>query len=734
MRREESSMSGGSGTIATIPESEDYALDGATLTEFHPLQQFAVLPEGIEAVSDNVLEKWRTRADIRRRVIFPSSLRRLTWQQLLNIGDAQIDLPDGFLGSDGRDSIKTASQPLRDGWMDDQITLGGAVRAYLLKKPREAALAESLISTEYAARAAEHITHILRARAARNKKIPASVLLRAVVFFIRFVREIPARTVSALVRFLPGGKLLAMREPPSMLEGVAPYHPVLLDYVLCAVKIDPNHRAFRGRLAWNKGVKIHVGPLAVKSAVVPYIAAGLDVAIHDQASRWLPWTQYDYTADAYAETIIDIEEVVQAIVPGLRHTPVEQTFDCAVLVGRFGTDDAIDWMEDLLESMDISTKKAMQILSGLVLTPRMPYLAGVDDDTRYMFLHRYIELSIRTRSARLLLYTRGYEVGERQATRTLPISSRTKWDVVVGPDLQVRWRPTGTSKLLPTSDLKKTQFIPPEKNGMGSDEAKNLIARHEFYLTLLKKHITMKLNALYFSGAHLPANTVQHMGEDSTLTQAVCGVVWEQDGVFFTFTTNGAVDANGEAVTLSDGNVRIAYAPKMDPQDVAAWRGYFRKQKYDSWMGHMEEPDYSTQTLARDRYSGMTIKHSDFKWKKMMPVILQQQGRIYVGTKKISLHFYPTSGIVVCSDLEVHEMDRTVNRILFQLDMATADERVHRDDPTILPYLERAPLTVLRKARKTSMLSGSLQVKAAVMTMLDEADDKLARNRFSLSH
>lgn len=714
----------------TIQKSRDWTVRGKKLTDYRRRTAHAVLPDGIEAIGENILDNWSRVRLMRSRVVFPDSLKRLTWDELIALGDVQADLPEGFLRRDGGDTPQAASRPLGDDWRSEQVTLASAARAYLLKPEPEAALAESVIQPEDAAQAAKLMAGLLRARTQQktHKKIPPSVLLRAVVFFIQHVEEIAPETVMELVRLLPNGRRESMRMPVPVLEGVPAYHPALLDYVLHAAKIEPNHAAFRGHVTLSEGRAIRLSAVDVKSAVVPYIAAGLDVAIQDNASEWLPWTKYQRAADAYSVHVHEIENVVAAIVPGLQEGKIgSRTFSCAVLVGRFGPPWAKEDLSEHLVGMDPASKYAKQILTGFALTSSgLPRVNELDNWTQYALIYRHMQAQIDSPVTRLMLRVLEFEGDERQATHTIEITDKKSWEVVAGPEMQIRWRPSGERKLRSWKEL-------PAAYEEATMDAARLVQTLNAYMQTLKSHVAKMLEALYMSGAFAPAAMIRHMAEDLTLVQAVCGVVWEQDGGTFTLTGSGPVDAEGETVTLSDSRVYMAYAPKMDPEEVEAWKKYFQGKPYDSWMGQMEEPDYSQQTITEDRIAGISIKDSDLRRKKMLEVIYARQGSIYAPTDNLGLSFYRRTGGISDATLNVTEVNRTENRILFQLDMATMDERIRRDDPSILPFLERAPLAVLRKARKTALDSDAAQVKAAILTMLDEHDDKHAKDRFSLA-
>lgn len=69
-------------------------------------------------------------------------------------------------------------------------------------------------------------------------------------------------------------------------------------------------------------------------------------------------------------------------------------------------------------------------------------------------------------------------------------------------------------------------------------------------------------------------------------------------------------------------------------------------------------------------------------------------------------------------------MDRLVNRILYQLDAATLEERIECDDMSILPFLRRAHDSVQKRAMRRAVFHRARQLKNALAAM--EQDDGAA--------
>lgn len=709
------------------PDSNGFCMDGSELADYRGFDQVLVLPENTETIRRDALSApYRPLRHKRREVIFPPALKELTWEQAILLHhDHDLTLPEGFLRRECGDTKADAQQPLKGTWILWNVTLGTAARAYLSQEPRIAATAEGLLRDEDIVDAARLMIFLLEERG--KKSGAKTALRRAVSFFVRHGDKIPIEVAEQLSLLV-----LNNRRASGLAHVGIPGRQVVqlaqLNYLLTVAGIAPDNPLF-SRVRTDKGGLMT--PEEVKYAIAPYIAESLNPAIYDGADDSLHWVRHLTGPEiAGMNSYGQLQALVERILPGGRPTPL-----LAPLLGRYGLIPQVramlvDRYPDA-QSAIANNEADFQRLEGSIVLMKSPFAAvavkGIDRAAVY---GRFLDAALEMDEWRFVADT-AENRSMRQVVLPMMDDNAVAEAVVIKADGSAHWKFADSSHLGTSKDVIRHAV----RTGSGDHTRAQFTVDTGNFWEYLAHQFSHELTVQYLEGSARSAVSLRRIAKDPFFRLLARGVVWEQDGKTMTMGLDGPVDASGVPVEISDAPARMAHVLQMSGEEVDAWVRYFDGVPYDSWMGQMEEPDYGKVDIAADRFEGAPFTTSSLKRKKMMQEVLwTSDGRLSIQRSTFSAMYQHWSDLWSIHDVEVEGSDLRSNRILYQLDTITMDARIKKDDTTLLPLLERAPLKTVRQAQKKAQGANATHLKAGLMQILQIRDSgKAQKNRFSTS-
>lgn len=244
----------------------------------------------------------------------------------------------------------------------------------------------------------------------------------------------------------------------------------------------------------------------------------------------------------------------------------------------------------------------------------------------------------------------------------------------------------------------------------------------------------------FLTGEGLDPAVWQQIYQDPCLEWLGSGVLWEQDGRLFVWDGAHARNHTGRRIRLkTDVPVRAAHPLEMTDAEKNAWMRWFARKPAQDRFDQLREPSYTLQELAADRYAGCHIESWDLQ--KAEPQLgFEQSLRRRHNALAIGAHgsleaAAPAStrgsARLMLGELTIAELDRCANHAIYLLDCWTAEQRVARDDPSILKALETFPRGELGHYLDIAVRHGAAQLTAALLECTDTASPA-AEEEFTL--
>lgn len=339
-------------------------------------------------------------------------------------------------------------------------------------------------------------------------------------------------------------------------------------------------------------------------------------------------------------------------------------------------------------------------------------------------LDRYAE--IRGTKADLIRDTMLVDFGFNSDGKIIYDLGNTVVEATIGDDLKLSLYDTTNGKVVKSLPKKSADA---EKYTKCSNELSDLKKN-------LKKIITSRNKLLFeyfLSGYCFDADSWKKgYTENPILNKVARLIVWEQDDKTFTIADKGLIDSTGNIYKFkSNTKVRVAHPYEMKPDDLLLWQKYFVQNNLKQPFEQVWEPKYNLSSIMKDRYKGIMIPYYRF--------INQEKHGIFVTDE--DFHNDINIRLSFCKS-EIHRIDwdrhsisandrfeivsiipkemRMASHIIYYFDKCTINERIAKDDVSILGNLNTFTVAQIEAFLKIAIENSATKVTALLMDYKNE--------------
>lgn len=665
-----------------LPDNRGMVIDGDVLMWASGSQ--ICVPEGIREIAVDALQlPWYPPKDT-QDLVLPSTLEVIRSNYALDDGRRSDSLPPLYFTHPAVLPVRPNVKLLESRLSAPGPHLKEAAAVYLVQGrsflPLVLPLLQKIPPADMAAEIMERLGDP-RFRAAKN------ALPRAALFWFRYSDELPADF----------GRTLAKTFFPN-LRGKDSWQDVLLDAALTVADIDPESEAF-GQVRKARG-RAMAKPRLVKQALAPYVAracwldSDLDAAKEaPDADRAAAQLDASSLREALRELLPDPGELTPLQLPVfLRFAPdaavCSLAEDHAARCDPFGYAPCRHFQSCcalkygmLLSDSSYATEFAAWHATGCDRTAR--------SDTGRM-LTEYILRQARQGTETRLLYPEHMQMDERERRLFRSGSAELIFerDDVDG----FRYRVPKTGRIV--------KNIPKGLIGQ-QGEIRALRQRVEAYYSTFNNWLSHFLWDLFQTGSGIPARLWQRFAADPLLHTWIKGSVWQQGGLFFTAHNGEAVDADGRPVVFDrDGEAALVTPSALPEPLLQKWRLPRQATPRSVLLVQLSGPRYNPATLETDRFAGL---EPDEKVCGAISDAARERYYLYDLPPSLPLGTLGSLEVIRNPDrpryggmytlgriiLAEHPyVDNPTHHLLQTLDELTFEERLARDDATLISFLQ----------------------------------------------
>lgn len=253
----------------------------------------------------------------------------------------------------------------------------------------------------------------------------------------------------------------------------------------------------------------------------------------------------------------------------------------------------------------------------------------------------------------------------------------------------------------------------------------------------IKKVVTNRKNTLFadfLSGGEKDAETWKRSYFGNPVLNSVARLlVWTQEGKTFTVTAEGAVDSRGAVYEISGAPIRVAHPMEMQ-EEISAWQSYFTDRGLKQPFEQVWEPAYKLEDIHEDRYSGCKIPVYRLTNKEQHGITvwgLTAYSECYgFNLKDCELEhtasewrFIPgitDDATFELGKLQVKNMTRYTNHILYLFDKWTVADRILKDDISIEASLAAFTAAQIREFLTLANENGCTNCAALLLNYQNE--------------
>ena len=250
--------------------------------------------------------------------------------------------------------------------------------------------------------------------------------------------------------------------------------------------------------------------------------------------------------------------------------------------------------------------------------------------------------------------------------------------------------------------------------------------------TTVKEVVRRKTKILFqafLNGSCIPFDEWKSLYLGSEVMRSLARlIIWQQGEATFTLSGREAVFANGQPYSLTEAPIYVSYPTEMNQEDIDAWQKYFARRDLKQPFLQIWEPVISPSSISQDRYRDIMIPFYRFK----------DQDRHGIHVEDTDYHKYVTIKFDDCKT-KVNRIDnwrhqlriedrfevwgfgfekytRQVNHVVSLLDKWTVEDRVRKDDVSVMDQIGRFTL-----AQVTEMIQAAQEAQAVnVLALLLE--------------
>ena len=384
------------------------------------------------------------------------------------------------------------------------------------------------------------------------------------------------------------------------------------------------------------------------------------------------------------------------------------------------------------------TKEAMKwrtSVSGIDAPPLFQLREGcLYNNTRaaMLFAERYHELDkyaeVRGTDADTLRNTVLYELGLDKTGKKIFDLGNTVLEAVLQDDLSVSLYDQGKQKTVKSVPKKNAD---PEKY----EATKKDLAEIRKNVRKVAKARSNTLFEDFLTGKEYESENWKRIHSSNPLLNRIARLlVWEQAGITFTLSDEGATDSAGMPYTINDKPIRLAHPMDMQQTETEAWQKYFTSRELKQPFAQVWEPVIDQNSVKRDRYSGIVLPLMRFNGREKHGII-GEDFRPYsdlfnVKFKDCDLDLEPSTWRLdpdsygeytfTLGAFSFQNYTRYTNHIVGILDGWTVEQRILKDDVSIINNLEGFTLAQITEFINQASEHNCSNVTAALLEYKNE--------------
>lgn len=386
--------------------------------------------------------------------------------------------------------------------------------------------------------------------------------------------------------------------------------------------------------------------------------------------------------------------------------------------------------EAVLAELTKDANKWRTSVSGIDAPPLLQLRTGcLFNDTRaaMLFAERYHDLDeyakIRGTDADTLRNTVLSEFGLDETGRKYYNLGNTILEAELQDDLTISLYDLGAEKTVKSVPKKNAD---PEKYEVAKKDLRDIRKN-------VKKVAKARNNTLFedfLTGKEYESKSWKKIHFSNPLLNRIAMLlVWEQGGVTFTLSGEGAIDSAGLTYTINDKPIRLAHPMEMQQAEVAIWQKYFANHELKQPFAQVWEPVIAPNSVKKNRYSGIILPLMRFNGKNKHGIMGEYFGAFSetfdVEFKDCDLDLEPSTSRLVpfsygdytytLGEFSFKDYTRYTNHIVGILDGWTVEQRILKDDVSVVNNLESFTLAQIMEFINQASEHNCSNVTAALL-------------------
>ena len=204
------------------------------------------------------------------------------------------------------------------------------------------------------------------------------------------------------------------------------------------------------------------------------------------------------------------------------------------------------------------------------------------------------------------------------------------------------------------------------------------------------------------------------------LRMAASLIVWSQGKKTFTLADGGAIDSAEQPYTITQQPIRVAHPMEMKSEDVKAWQKYFSARGLKQPFAQVWEPVIDPAAMKKDRYEGSVQPVYRFAGKDKHGI---HSGNLHAFSEDLGftlddcelehtasawrVDFDANDITYTLGKFSFPQYTRKVNHIVSLLDSWTVEDRLKKDDVSVMDLMDSFTL-----AQITEFIAAAQEAKA----------------------
>ena len=234
----------------------------------------------------------------------------------------------------------------------------------------------------------------------------------------------------------------------------------------------------------------------------------------------------------------------------------------------------------------------------------------------------------------------------------------------------------------------------------------------------------------YLSGRSRGSAEWQEAYLPNPILQVAAGlIVWAQGERTFTLSDGVPIDSAGNAYAFTGEGIKVAHPMEMQAEDVKAWQRYYNARGLKQPFAQVWEPVADPAVIKADRYAGSVLPMYRFSGKEKHGIY---SGSLYAYSDNVgfrlddcTLDFEPStwrigplgaeSETYTLGKFSFKKYTRKVNHIVSLLDSWTVEDRLKKDDISVMNLMSGFTLAQITEFIKTAQEANAVNVLALLL-------------------